>query len=367
MSRNIESVAAVAPATGEPLVVESVEVRAPESHEVLVQMKASGLCHTDFSMMTGDFPGVALPAVLGHEGAGVVLECGKDVDGVQPGDHVILSNIAHCGVCASCRTGKSSFCAETAKAGSRRPVYTWRGKEIASAGVVASFAGHSVLPAGNLIKIPNDMPFDSAALVPCGVITGMGAVLASAEVSEGSTVVAIGMGSVGLNVIQGARIAGAARIIAVDTNSSKEEVAKRFGATDFLQPIATENTLADQVTELLSGPADYSFECVGNARLIEQALAMVHPFSGVCVAVGIAPGGSELTLPASTFWMGRRLQGTFLGNVNPLTDIPRIVDWYRDGTVLLDELVTHRLNHANINDGFDLVSSGRAVRTVVVY
>ncbi|MBF6472626.1 MULTISPECIES: zinc-binding dehydrogenase [Nocardia] len=167
--------------------------------------------------------------------------------------------------------------------------------------------------------------------------------------------------------MQRAAIDAVARLQLQALDSSKEDVAKRFGATDFLQPIATENTLADQVTELLSGPADYSFECVGNTRLIEQALAMVNPFSGVCVAVGIAPGGSELTLPASRFWMGRRLQGTFLGNVNPLTDIPRIVDWYCDGTVLLDELVTHRLNHANINDGFDLVSSGQAVRTVVVY
>jgi S-(hydroxymethyl)glutathione dehydrogenase/alcohol dehydrogenase len=363
---DVEAWAAVVPSTGSALIVEPVTVRPPQSHEVLVEMKASGLCHTDLSLIRDDFPGPGYPAVFGHEGAGVVLECGTDVDGVVPGDRVILTNTPHCGECASCRTGRTAFCLESLTTARTVP-YTWRGADLPSAGVVASFATHSVLPAGQLVKIGPDIPFEVAALVPCGVVTGVGAALTTAKVTEGATAVVIGLGSIGLNVIQGARLAKASRIVAVDTNPAKEDVARRLGATDFVDPRAGRGSLSEEVTALLGAPADYAFECAGRPQLLAEAISSVNPFWGVCVAAGIAPRSEQLTLPATAFWMGRTLLGTLLGNMNPLVDIPRILDWYRSGDLLLDELVTTRLDHADINTGFDLMAGSQVIRSVVMY
>lgn len=358
--------AAIALGNGERLIIDEIAVRPPEAGEVLVEMKASGLCHTDLSAMEGKFP-VRLPAVLGHEGSGLVVECGPGVTGVAPGDHVILNNTAHCGECRPCQSGRTGFCATMAMDGRARSPFTWRGEPLGRMGPAASFSAHTIIDAGRLTRFDDSVAHDVAALIPCGVMTGYGAVHNVAKVEAGSTVLVFGMGSIGLNVLQASRLAGAARIIAIDTNPAKEAVARAFGATDFLDPGEAGDPLGKRVKSLLGGYADHALDCVGHPAVVRQAVGLVNPYWGVMVAVGIAPVGQEVTLPTSTFYAGRTMRGTFMGDCNPMTDTPLILQHYREGKLAIDALITHRVSLEDINTGFDLMKSGEAVRTVVIF
>lgn len=358
--------AAIAFSHGAPLTIEEIEVRPPLAGEVLVAMKASGLCHTDLSAMEGKFP-VKLPAVLGHEGAGVVMECGPGVTAVAPGDQVILNNTAHCGECRPCRSGRTGYCASMAMDGRSPSPFIWRGEPLGRMGPAASFAGHTIIDAGRLTRFDDSLTFATAALIPCGVMTGYGAVNHVAKVEAGSGVLVFGMGSIGLNVLQACRLAGAAAIIAIDTNPAKEAVARAFGATHFLNPDAVGEPFDKQVKALLGGFADHAFDCVGHPAVVRQALSLVNPYWGVMVAVGITPVGQEITIPASTFYVGRTMRGTFMGDCNPVVDTPLIIDHYRTGRLAIDPLITHRVTLDDINTGFDLMKSGESVRTVVVF
>lgn len=358
--------AAIARSAGERLIIDDIEVRAPQTGEVLVAMKASGLCHTDLSAMEGTFP-VRLPAVLGHEGAGVVVECGPSITGIAPGDAVILNNTAHCGECRPCQSGRTGFCATMAMDGRGPSPFTWRGEPLGRMGPAASFSAHTIIDAGRLTRIDDSIRPEVAALIPCGVMTGYGAVYNVAKVEKGSSVLVFGMGSIGLNVLQASRLAGAASIIAIDTNPAKEKVARAFGATHFLQAGAADGPLDKRVKAILSGYSDHAFDCVGHPTVVREALGLVNPYWGVMVAVGIAPVGQEMSLPTSTFYVGRTMCGTFMGDCNPVIDTPMILDHYREGRLAIDPLITHRLSLDEINTGFDLMRSGEAVRAVVIF
>jgi S-(hydroxymethyl)glutathione dehydrogenase/alcohol dehydrogenase len=358
--------AAVARSAIEPLRIEEVQLRAPGPGEVLVQMKASGICHSDLSVWQGKLP-LPLPMILGHEGAGIVLECGSGVDNVRPGDHVILNNVPECGECACCRSPKTNYCNEIDAGRAQGSPFSLNGEVMRTMSRGATFATHTVLRDYYLTPIPRDMPFASAALVSCGVMTGVGSALFTARVDAGSTVVVFGMGSIGLNAVQGARLAGAGRIIAVDTQPAKEASALRFGATDFLLAGADASPVDAAIRALLGGPADYAFECVGSPALMRMALSLVHPHWGVCLAIGITPYDQDITLPGSSFYLGRSMRGTFIGDGKPRTETPRLLQWYREGKLLLDELVSHRLGLEQINDGFDLMRRGAAIRSVIEY
>lgn len=358
--------AAIAPRTGERLIIDDIEVRAPQHGEVRVAMTASGLCHTDLSAMEGTFP-VKLPAVLGHEGAGVVVDCGPGITGIAPGDAVILNNTAHCGECRPCQSGRTGYCTTMAMDGRGPSPFTWRGEPLGRMGPAASFSAHTIIDVGRLTRIEETIRPEVAALVPCGVMTGYGAVHHVAKVEKGSSVLVFGMGSIGLNVLQASRLAGAASIIAIDTNPAKEAVARAFGATHFLISGEAEGPLDKRVKSLLGGYADYAFDCVGHPAVVREAVSLVNPYWGVMVAVGIAPVGQEVTLPTSTFYVGRTMRGTFMGDCNPVTDTPMILQHYRDGNLEIDALITHRFSLEDINTGFDLMKSGEAVRTVVIF
>jgi S-(hydroxymethyl)glutathione dehydrogenase/alcohol dehydrogenase len=357
--------AAVARTLNAPLVIETVELRNPGPGEVVVEMKASGMCHTDLSVIEGKFP-VPLPLIPGHEGAGIVLQCGEGVTGVKPGDHVILNNAPECGVCPACRSTKTNRCKEIDTGRGRTSPFSSNGEPLGTMGG-STFASHTIVRDINLTPIDKNIPFASAALVSCGVMTGVGAVLFNAKVEAGSTVVVIGAGSIGLNVAQGARMAGASRIVMIDTQPAKEAISRMFGATDFVNPKTVNGPLEAHLASLLGGPADYAFECVGNVDLVRTALNAVHPHWGVCLAVGIAPFDQEIKLSATSFYFGRTLKGTFIGEGKPRTDTPKIIDWYREGKLHLDELVTHRLSLEEINKGFDLMKRGEAIRSVVIF
>lgn len=358
--------AAIAPGKGERLIVDEITVRAPQAGEVLVEMKASGLCHTDLSVIEGKFP-ITLPAVLGHEGAGIVLECGPEVTSVAPGDHVILNNTAHCGQCPPCLSHKTGYCRTMAKDTREPSPFTWRGEVLPRFMPAASFAAHNVVDADRLTRFEPGVAFETASLIPCGVMTGVGAVINVAKVDAGSKVVVFGMGSIGLNVLQGCKLAGAQIIVAVDTNPAKEAIARQFGATHFINPADPGEPLEKRVKALFAGYADYAFDCVGHPALVRQAVGLVSPYWGVMIAVGIPPADEEFTLPASAFYFGRSMHGTFMGDCNPKEDTAKILDWLREGALAIDSLITHRLALEDINTGFDLMKAGKSIRSVVVY
>jgi S-(hydroxymethyl)glutathione dehydrogenase/alcohol dehydrogenase len=358
--------AAVVRAANEPFAIENVELRAPLPGEVLVQMKASGLCHTDLSAMQGNYP-VPFPIILGHEGAGIVLECGAGVTRVQPGDHVILNNSPQCGTCSLCLSDYTKYCVEFDNGRKQQAAFFSGGEPLQTMSKGASFATHTVLSEHFLSPIPKSVPFESACLVGCGVMTGVGAALNTAHVRTGSTAVVFGMGSIGLNAVQGARLAGAGRIVAVDVNPAKEAIARQFGATDFINPKTLDVPIEKFIPKFLGAPADFSFECVGSTQLLKQAMAMVHPFWGVCIAVGIPPHTGTIELPASSFYIGRRLQGTFIGDGKPIQEAERLMNWYQGGELRLDELVTNRIALEEINEGFEMMKRSEVIRTVIVY
>jgi S-(hydroxymethyl)glutathione dehydrogenase/alcohol dehydrogenase len=365
--------AAVAYAAGKPLEVMTVDLQGPRDGEVMVEIKASGICHTDEFTRSGADPEGLFPAIFGHEGAGVVVEVGRGVTSLKKGDHVIPLYTPECRQCKSCLSQKTNLCTaiRSTQGQGVMPDGTSRfsiGKDkIHHYMGCSTFSNFTVLPEIALAKIREDAPFDKVCYIGCGVTTGIGAVINTAKVEPGANVVVFGLGGIGLNVIQGARLAGADRIIGVDLNPQRKPLAEKFGMTDFVNPKDVEGELVPHLVELTDGGADYSFECVGNVDLMRQALECCHRGWGVSVIIGVAGAGQEIRTRPFQLVTGRVWKGTAFGGARGRTDVPRIVDWYMDGKINIDDLITHTMPLDDINKGFDLMHSGESIRSVVVY
>ena len=364
--------AAVAFEAGEPLRIETVQLEGPREGEVLVEIKATGICHTDKYTLSGADPEGLFPAILGHEGAGIVVEVGPGVSSLRPGDHVIPLYTPECRQCKSCLSRKTNLCTSIRATqgrglmpdGSSR--FSIGGKPLLHYMGCSTFANYTVLPEIALAKVREDAPFDTICYIGCGVTTGIGAVLFTAKVETGSTVVVFGLGGIGLNVIQGARMVGAGMIVGVDVNPAREAMARRFGMTHFVNSKGIDD-LVGHLVELTGGGADYSFECVGNTTLMRQALECAHRGWGVATIIGVASAGQEIATRPFQLVTGRRWIGSAFGGARGRTDVPRIVDWYMEGRINIDDLITHRLPLERINEGFDLMTRGESIRSVVVY
>jgi S-(hydroxymethyl)glutathione dehydrogenase/alcohol dehydrogenase len=364
--------AAVAWKAGAPLTIETVDLQGPRAGEVLVEVKATGICHTDHYTLSGADPEGLFPAILGHEGAGVVLEVGAGVTWLKPGDHVIPLYTPECRQCKFCLSRKTNLCqairATQGKGlmpdGSAR--FSIDGQPILHYMGTSTFANHIVVPGIALAKIREDAPFDTVCYIGCGVTTGVGAVLFTAKVEAGANVVVFGLGGIGLNVIQGAKMVGADKIIGVDINPKREAMARRFGMTHFVNPKEVPN-LVDHLVQLTDGGADYSFECVGNVQLMRQALECTHKGWGRSIIIGVAPAGAEISTRPFQLVTGRKWEGSAFGGARGRTDVPKIVDWVMDGKLKIDELITHRLKLEDINEGFHLMERGESIRSVVVF
>lgn len=365
--------AAVAFEAGKPLSVETVQLEGPREGEVLVELKATGICHTDKFTLSGADPEGLFPAILGHEGAGVVVDVGSGVKSLKKGDHVVPLYTPECRECKSCISQKTNLCTSirATQGQGLMPDGTSRfsldGKPIHHYMGCSTFANYTVMPEIALAKIREDAPFDKVCYIGCGVTTGIGAVLFTAKVEAGANVVVFGLGGIGLNVIQGAKMVGANKIIGVDINPDREAMARQFGMTDFVNPKNVDGDLVAHLVELTDGGADYSFECVGNVELMRQALECCHRGWGVSTIVGVAGAGQEISTRPFQLVTGRRWQGTAFGGARGRTDVPRIVDWYMDNKIQIDPMITHVLTLDQINDGFDLMSKGESIRSVVVY
>jgi S-(hydroxymethyl)glutathione dehydrogenase/alcohol dehydrogenase len=365
--------AAVAYEAGKPLVVEDVELEGPKAGEVLVEIKATGVCHTDEFTLSGADPEGLFPAILGHEGAGVVVEIGAGVTSVQVGDHVIPLYTPECRACKSCLSRKTNLCTaiRATQGKGLMPDGTSRfsigGKKVHHYMGCSTFSNHTVLPEIALAKIRPDAPFDKVCYIGCGVTTGIGAVFWTAKVTPGSNVVVFGLGGIGLNVVQGARIAGADKIIGVDLNPAREALARKFGLTHFVNPKELKTDLVPHLVELTGGGADYSFECVGNVGLMRQALECCHRGWGVSVIIGVAGSGQEIATRPFQLVTGRVWKGSAFGGARGRTDVPRLVDWYMDKKIEIDSLITHKLPLDRINEAFDLMHAGASIRTVVEF
>ena len=363
--------AAVAFEAGKPLSIETVQLEGPQAGEVLVEVKATGLCHTDAYTLSGADPEGLFPAIMGHEGAGVVVEVGEDVASVAPGDHVIPLYTPECRQCKFCLSGKTNLCGAIRETqgrglmpdGSSR--FSLGGETLFHYMGTSTFANYTVLPEIAVAKIRQDAPFDKVCYIGCGVTTGLGAVMNTAKVEPGSNVAVFGLGGIGLNVVQGARIAGADRIIGVDLNPGKRVLAEQFGMTDFINPKDGDPVAA--IIDLTDGGVDYSFECIGNVEVMRQALECCHKGWGESVIIGVAGAGQEIATRPFQLVTGRVWRGTAFGGAKGRTDVPRIVDWYMDGKIKLDDLITHTMPLEDINQGFDLMHKGESIRTVVVY
>lgn len=365
--------AAVAWEAGKPLSIEEVDLEGPRDGEVLVEIKATGLCHTDKYTLSGADPEGIFPAILGHEGAGVVLEVGRGVTSLKPGDHVIPLYTPECRECDYCLSRKTNLCQKIRITQGRGQMpdgtsrFSCRGKPIHHYMGTSTFANHTVVPEIALAKIRSDAPFEKVCYIGCGVTTGLGAVLFTAKVEAGATVVVFGLGGIGLNVIQGARMVGADMIVGVDINPEREEMARRFGMTHFVNPKEVQGDLVGHLVELTRGGADYSFECVGNTTLMRQALECCHKGWGVSTIIGVAAAGQEISTRPFQLVTGRRWIGSAFGGARGRSDVPRIVDWYMDKKINIDELITHTMPLEKINEGFDLMTRGESIRGVVVY
>ncbi|HEY2559187.1 MAG TPA: S-(hydroxymethyl)glutathione dehydrogenase/class III alcohol dehydrogenase [Caldimonas sp.] len=364
--------AAVAWQAGQPLTIETVDLEGPRAGEVLVEVKATGICHTDWFTLSGADPEGLFPAILGHEGAGIVREIGAGVKTLAPGDHVIPLYTPECRQCKFCLSRKTNLCQKIRATQGKglMPDGTSRfsldGKPLLHYMGTSTFANHVVVPEIALAKIRTDAPFDIVCYIGCGVTTGVGAVIFTAKVEAGANVVVFGLGGIGLNVVQGARLVGAGRIIGVDVNPAREAMARRFGMTDFIDAKSIDNVV-DAIVQLTDGGADYSFECIGNVATMRQALECCHKGWGQSIIIGVAPAGAEIATRPFQLVTGRQWKGTAFGGARGRTDVPRIVDWYMDGKIAIDELITHRLRLDEINRGFELMKSGESIRSVVVY
>ena len=364
--------AAVAFGAGQPLQVCEVDLQGPQPGEVMVEIKATGICHTDAFTLSGDDPEGAFPAILGHEGAGVVVEVGAGVTSVKPGDHVIPLYTPECRSCKICLNPKTNLCQAIRETqgqgvmpdGSSR--FSLDGQPILHYMGCSTFSNYTVLPVIAVAKVREDAPFDKICYFGCGVTTGVGAVAFDAKVEPGANVVVFGLGGIGLNVIQGARMVGAAKIIGVDLNPDKATLARQFGMTDFVNPSEVEN-LVDHLIQLTDGGADYSFECIGNVNVMRQALECCHKGWGESYIIGVAGAGQEISTRPFQLVTGRSWKGTAFGGARGRTDVPKIVDWYMDGRLNIDDLITHTMPLDEINTAFDLMHQGKSIRSVVLY
>ncbi len=365
--------AAVAHVAGQPLSIETVELEGPKAGEVLVEIKATGICHTDAYTLSGKDPEGLFPAILGHEGAGIVAEVGPNVKSLKPGDHVIPLYVPECRACKFCLSGKTNLCQAIRLTqgkglmpdGSSR--FSLDGKPLFHYMGTSTFANYTVVPEISLAKIREDAPFDKVCYIGCGVTTGIGAVINTAKVEPGANVVVFGLGGIGLNVIQGARLVGANKIIGVDLNPAKQELAEKFGMTHFVNPKEVGDELVAHLVELTDGGADYSFECIGNVNVMRQALECCHKGWGVSVIIGVAPAGAEISTRPFQLVTGRSWKGTAFGGAKGRTDVPKIVDWYMDGKINIDDLITHTMPLDKINEAFDLMHEGKSIRSVVLF
>jgi S-(hydroxymethyl)glutathione dehydrogenase/alcohol dehydrogenase len=364
--------AAVAFGAGQPLSIETVDLEGPKAGEVLVEIKATGVCHTDAFTLSGDDPEGAFPAIMGHEGAGIVLEVGQGVTSLRPGDHVIPLYTPECRDCDYCLHPKTNLCQKIRATqglglmpdGTSR--FSLNGKPILHYMGCSTFSNHTVLPEIALAKINPDAPFDKICYIGCGVTTGIGAVAFDAKVEAGSRVVVFGLGGIGLNVIQGARMVGAAQIVGIDLNSSRVELARKFGMTDFINPDEVENVV-EAIIDITNGGADYSFECIGNVKTMRQALECAHKGWGESVIIGVAGAGQEISTRPFQLVTGRVWRGSAFGGARGRTDVPKIVDWYMKGMINIDDLITHTMPLEEINSAFDLMHEGKSIRSVVIY
>jgi S-(hydroxymethyl)glutathione dehydrogenase / alcohol dehydrogenase len=371
--------AAVAVAAGKPLEIMEVNLEGPKAGEVLVEIKATGICHTDEFTLSGADPEGIFPAILGHEGAGVVIECGPGVTTLKPGDHVIPLYTPECRTCPSCLSRKTNLCTSIRATqgqgllpdGTTRfsmldgtPIHHYMG--------CSTFANHTVVPEIALAKVRDDAPFDKICYIGCGVTTGIGAVINTAKVEIGAKAVVFGLGGIGLNVLQGLRLAGADMIIGVDLNPAKVPMAKHFGMTHFINPKECENVVQEIVNLTKTpfdqiGGADYSFDCTGNVKVMRDALECTHRGWGQSIIIGVAPAGAVIETRPFQLVTGRVWKGTAFGGARGRTDVPTIVDWYMSGKIEIDPMITHTLKLEDINKGFDMIHSGESIRSVVIY
>ena len=365
--------AAVAFEADKPLSIETVQLEGPKEGEVLVEIKATGICHTDEFTRSGADPEGLFPAILGHEGAGVVVDTGPGVTSLAKGDHVIPLYTPECRQCEYCLNPKTNLCQaiRSTQGQGLMPDGTSRfslgGDKLFHYMGTSTFANFTVLPEIAVAKVREDAPFDKICYIGCGVTTGLGAVMNTAKVEPGSNVVVFGLGGIGLNVIQGARLVGANMIVGVDLNADKKAMAERFGMTHFVNPAEVEGDLVAYLVDLTGGGADYSFECIGNVTTMRQALECAHKGWGESVIIGVAGAGQEIATRPFQLVTGRVWRGTAFGGARGRTDVPKIVDWYMDGKIEIDPMITHTMPLAEINDGFDLMHEGKSIRSVVTY
>ncbi|NJM47116.1 MAG: S-(hydroxymethyl)glutathione dehydrogenase/class III alcohol dehydrogenase [Alkalinema sp. RU_4_3] len=365
--------AAVAFEAGKPLSIETVQLEGPRSGEVLIEVKATGVCHTDAFTLSGRDPEGLFPAILGHEGAGVVVEVGPDVKSLKVGDHVIPLYIPECRECEYCLNPKTNLCQAIRVTqgqgmmpdGSSR--FSLNGKPLLHYMGTSTFANYTVVPEIALAKIRSDAPFDKVCYIGCGVTTGVGAVINTAKVEPGSNVVVFGLGGIGLNVIQGAKLVGANQIIGVDMNPAKRPLAEKLGMTHFVNPRELDQDLVAHLVELTKGGADYSFECIGNINTMRQALECCHKGWGVSVIVGVAGAGEEISTRPFQLVTGRTWKGTAFGGAKSRRDVPKMVDWYMEGKLNIDDLITQVMPVERINDAFDMMHRGEGIRSVITF
>jgi len=364
--------AAVAFEAGKPLSIETVQLDGPKEGEVLVEIKATGICHTDAFTLSGEDPEGLFPAILGHEGAGVVVDVGAKVTSLKKGDHVIPLYAPECRQCDFCTSGKTNLCQAIRETqgqgvmpdGSSR--FSLGGKRIFHYMGTSTFANYTVLPEIAAAKIRADAPFEKVCYIGCGVTTGIGAVINTASVEAGANVAVFGLGGIGLNVIQGARMVGADIIVGVDINPGKRALAEKLGMTHFINPQDVDDIVA-AIVEVTRGGADYSFECIGNVNTMRQALECCHKGWGESIIIGVAGGGQEISTRPLQLLTGRVWRGTAFGGAKGRTDVPRIVDWYMDGKINIDDLITHVMPVEDINKAFELMHKGESIRSVVTF
>jgi S-(hydroxymethyl)glutathione dehydrogenase / alcohol dehydrogenase len=365
--------AAIALEPGQPLIVETVQLDGPKAGEVLIEIKATGVCHTDAYTLSGNDPEGLFPTILGHEGAGVVVEVGPDVKSLKVGDRVIPLYTPECRNCEYCLSGKTNLCQAIRVTQGKGVMpdgtsrFSYQGKKLHHYMGTSTFANYTILPEIAVAKIRDDAPFEKVCLIGCGVTTGIGAVINTAKVEVGANVAVFGLGGIGLNIIQAARMVGANMIIGVDLNPAKRPLAEKFGMTHFVNPKEVEGDLVPYLVDLTKGGADYSFECIGNVNTMRQALECCHKGWGVSVIVGVAGAGQEISTRPFQLVTGRVWKGTAFGGAKGRTDVPKIVDWYMDGKIDIDSLVTHTMPLTQINEAFDLMHEGKSIRSVVTF
>jgi S-(hydroxymethyl)glutathione dehydrogenase / alcohol dehydrogenase len=369
----MEVKAAVAFEPGKPLSIETIQLEAPKAGEVLVEIKATGVCHTDAYTLSGKDPEGLFPAILGHEGAGVVVEVGAGVKSVKTGDRVIPLYTPECRQCQYCLSMKTNLCQAIRVTQGRGVMpdgssrFSLDGQKLYHYMGTSTFSNYTVLPEIAVAKIREDAPFDKVCYIGCGVTTGIGAVINTAKVEPGANVVVFGLGGIGLNVIQGAKLVGADKIVGVDINPARKPLAEKFGMTHFVNPNEVEGDLVAYLVDLTKGGADYSFECVGNVNLMRQALECCHKGWGVCTIIGVAGAGEEIRTRPFQLVTGRVWKGSAFGGARGRTDVPKIVDWYMEGKINIDDLITHVMPLDKINDAFELMHKGESIRSVITF